>query len=159
MKGKISNICVRTQAGKNEVGQNKINQDNYVMIERIFELDNYNIFGILDGHGKYNHNIGINGHIVSTNISKFFTNYFKNQDIYKLTTLDEESIYDKLRANNYEIIKKSFKDAEVNLVVQRIDCNFSGSTAVLVIMIGNKIICANAGDSRAIFVKESSSNI
>jgi serine/threonine protein phosphatase PrpC len=104
------------------------------------------------------HNIGTNGHLVSTSVSKYFTTYFKNQDIYKLTTLNEETIYEKLKQNNYEFIKKAFKDSEVNLVIKKIDCNFSGSTGVVVFIIGDRIICANVGDSRAIIIKETSSN-
>ncbi len=50
-KGKITNVCFRSQAGKNEMGQIKTNQDNYVVLERIFDMDSFNIFGVLDGHG------------------------------------------------------------------------------------------------------------
>ena len=34
-----------------------------------------------------------------------------------------------------------------------IDCTFSGSTCVLVLMVGNTLITANIGDSRAIVGK------
>ena len=36
----------------------------------------------------------------------------------------------------------------------KFDSQFSGSTTVIVFVIGNKILCANAGDSRAIMISE-----
>ena len=35
-----------------------------------------------------------------------------------------------------------------------IDANFSGTTCVMVMQVGERLICANVGDSRAIMVKE-----
>ncbi len=67
-------------------------------------------------------------------------------------------VYEKLKENNYEMIKNCFFDAEAGLKKTKFDVNFSGSTAVMVILIDDKIICANAGDSRAILVKENLSN-
>ena len=66
--------------------------------------------------------------------------------------IKEEFVYDKLKENNYELIKKSFQDAENELISSNFDVNLSGSTCVLVFMIKDKIICANVGDSRAILV-------
>jgi hypothetical protein len=51
-KGRITNVCFRSQPGKNDQGQVKTNQDNYIVIERLFDIDCYNIFGVLDGHGN-----------------------------------------------------------------------------------------------------------
>ena len=64
--------------------------------------------------------------------------------------IKEEFVYDKLKENNYELIKKSFQDAENELISSNFDVNLSGSTCVLVFMIKDKIICANVGDSRAV---------
>jgi serine/threonine protein phosphatase PrpC len=35
-----------------------------------------------------------------------------------------------------------------------IDLYFSGSTCVTVLIVGNKIFCANVGDSRAVLARE-----
>jgi hypothetical protein len=59
-----------------------------------------------------------------------------------------------IKENNYEIIKNSFALAESELSNLKLDFNFSGSTSVLVFILADKIICANAGDSRAIIVKD-----
>lgn len=44
--------------------------------------------------------------------------------------------------------------AEDECSLGKFDIQFSGSTCVLVFCIANKIICANAGDSRAILVTD-----
>lgn len=47
-----------SQAGKDEQGKTKTNQDNYVMLDSMFNNPKISIFGVLDGHGT-------NGHLVS----------------------------------------------------------------------------------------------
>jgi serine/threonine protein phosphatase PrpC len=79
-----------------------------------------------------------------------------NEDNYKLNKCDEASIYSKLRENDYEMIKNSFKAAENELTEKKIDTNLSGSTSVIVFIIADNIICANAGDSRAIMARKMS---
>ena len=45
-----------------------------------------------------------------------------------------------------------FRHAEKDLSKNEIDATFSGTTCVLVLLLNNKLICANIGDSRAILV-------
>ena len=55
---------------------------------------------------------------------------------------------------NTAILKRAFRHAERDVSKNSdIDANFSGTTCVMVFQIGEKIICANVGDSRAIIVK------
>lgn len=65
-----------------------------------------------------------------------------------------ETIYAKLRENNYEIIRNSFQLAQEKISTGKFDVKLSGSTCVVVFILGNKIICANVGDSRAIMISE-----
>ena len=113
--------------------------------------------------------------MVSSTLSAFFNNFFrsvenyttkiprfnKNSLIDKKTTnhgygfsqlLDTkaETILAKLKENNFEVIKNAFFLAEDECSIGKFDLQFSGSTCVLVFCLLNKIICANAGDSRAI---------
>jgi hypothetical protein len=48
----ITGLYYKSQAGTNDSGVTKTNQDSHVVIENIFGLENYNIFGVLDGHGN-----------------------------------------------------------------------------------------------------------
>jgi serine/threonine protein phosphatase PrpC len=45
-------MAYKSKAGTNDYGFTKTNQDNYIISENIFSMDNYNIFAVLDGHGK-----------------------------------------------------------------------------------------------------------
>jgi serine/threonine protein phosphatase PrpC len=154
----ISNLAYRTQAGMNGEGITKINQDSHVVSENIFGLENFNIYGVLDGHGNKILTVGSNGHLVSAFINTHFCEFFGKKESYrKQNILDlktEKIIYDKLKENNFEIVRQSFTSAETLLAKAKYDVNFSGTTSVLVITMGNRIICANAGDSRAILVRE-----
>jgi serine/threonine protein phosphatase PrpC len=56
---------------------------------------------------------------------------------------------------DFDLIKRAFIHAEIGLSkTPNIDANLSGATCVMVIQIGEKILCANVGNSRAILVKE-----
>jgi serine/threonine protein phosphatase PrpC len=133
-----------SKAGKDDSGNIKINQDSYVIITRINNLKDFNIFGVLDGHGP-------EGHLVSQFISKYLEVEFHNiSGIKKLN--DTEKIYSKLSSNDFEIIKKIIINADIALKDQDIDSRTSGTTCVLVIHVGEHIICANTGDSRAVLV-------
>ena len=136
----------KSQAGKAEGNIPKTNQDNYLINYEINGIKNFNMFGVLDGHGY-------NGHLASA----FVSNYIKNAiadhpEIKKLT--DAIDIYHKLKEENYKIIKDTYIQAEKELTHAEFDCNFSGTTCVIVFQCGYRIICANTGDSRAILVSK-----
>ena len=134
----------KSQAGKSEGNITKTNQDSYLVFYEINGVKNFHMFGVLDGHGY-------NGHLASA----FVTNYIKNTiaehpEIRKLTDVLE--IYHKLKEDNYNIIKQTYIKAEKELTHAEFDCNFSGTTCVIVFQIGHRLICANTGDSRAVLV-------
>jgi len=67
---------------------------------------------------------------------------------------NEDAVYYRLKKNEYDILKRAFRHAERDLGKNEdIDANFSGTTCVMVFQIGERLICANVGDSRAIIVK------
>ena len=141
----IKNLAYQSQAGKGEDGFTKINQDSYLVIPNEYKLNDFNIFSVMDGHG-------LNGHLVSQFCTKYFTSYFaKHKKLNQLT--DEESVYNALKKNNYEVIKKAFHKAEKEISKSDIDANFSGTTCVMTFQLGKKLITANVGDSRGIIIK------
>ena len=140
----LKNFAFLSRPGNNEMGLSKTNQDSFVVKTNINNIKDFNIFGVLDGHGPM-------GHFVSKFASLFITNYIiNNHEIKDLT--NQESIYLALKKNNFQIIKQAFILTDNQLKSQKFDSKESGSTCVLVIQIGNHIICANVGDSRAIAV-------
>ena len=134
---------VLSVAGKN-FGVKKINQDTPIASVNINGIKGFNIFGVLDGHGT-------NGHHVSKYLSNFLVEkIIKNKAISESKSL--EKIYEVIKKSNYSLLINIFLKADEALYKQNFDVTFSGTTCVLVIQIGRKIICANVGDSRAIMV-------
>lgn len=133
-----------TQAGKDFGGKKKTNQD-FALVERNLNgILNYNIFGVLDGHGP-------DGHFASQFVSRYLISKFKNH--YKLKYLEEPiDIYHKLKENSYKIINDIFLDTNDQIAKENFDASFSGTTCVIVIQLEEHLICANVGDSRAILV-------
>ena len=142
--GYLRNYGILTLPGKDTSGLQKTNQDSYTFFSNINGLKNFNIFGVLDGHG-------IEGHFVSKFASKYIPYQIMNNPEIK-NLKDTEMIYNKLKYNNYQIIIKSYLDCDIALHKVNFDSKESGSTCNLIINIGNHIICANTGDSRSILV-------
>ena len=134
-------LCI---AGKDEYGNKKTNQDTYILEKNVNGILNFNIFGVLDGHGD-------NGHFASQFLSRYVIYRIKNHPLIK--KLDEpKKIYNLLVSNGYEIIANIYLDADAQIRKEKFDVSRSGSTIVLVIQLEEHIICANTGDSRAIAV-------
>lgn len=110
----------------------------------------------MDGHGS-------EGHLVSDFVKNQIKEYFNNKKIYAINNKNKEfsfnkfgmsfEIYDKLKHNNYELIKNFYEYTNKKLTDTEFDINFSGTTCIMVFKIGKKIICSNVGDSRAILVE------
>jgi serine/threonine protein phosphatase PrpC len=144
----------RTKAGRTYLGKTKINQDSYLVRTKIFNLENFNIYGVFDGHG-------MNGHHVSNMVRNFLANYFtKLENFIKLKkVISPDDIYQKLKEDNYKMIKDAIITAEIELKKSHFDVNFSGTTCILVLIIDDKIICANCGDSRAIMTTDKKTQV
>jgi len=143
----IKKISYISQAGKGEDGFTKVNQDSFLVLQNEYNLKDFNIFSVLDGHG-------VNGHLVSRFVTKYFTSFFKNNKKMNASNSNEDAVYYRLKKNEYDILKRAFRHAERDLGKNEdIDANFSGTTCVMVFQIGERLICANVGDSRAIIVK------
>ena len=148
--GYMKNYGMVTNPGKDSSGITKINQDAFVCRTNINNVKDFNIFGVLDGHGP-------DGHYVSEYASDFIpSKIVEHPDIINLT--DTEKIYRKIKENNCKIIQLAFREADKQLKSFEFDTLESGCTCCLVIHIGKHIICANTGDSRAIVVYDISNN-
>ena len=135
-----------TLPGKDISGLQKTNQDSFVFKTNINKIKDFNIFGVLDGHGP-------DGHYVSKFTSEFIPSLLSNHPQIKSLT-ETEQIYKKLKENNCKIITQTFIEADNQLKKASFDALESGCTCVLIIHIGSHIICANTGDSRAIVVHD-----
>ena len=146
-EGRVKNVGSQSQAGKGEDGFTKVNQDSFLVLQNEYNLKDFNIFSVMDGHG-------VNGHLVSRFTTKYFTSFFKNNKKMNSSNEDENAVFYRLKKNEYDILKRAFRHAERDIGKNSdIDANFSGTTCVMVFQIGEKLITANVGDSRAIIVK------
>ena len=137
-----------TVPGRKENGNKKINQDSYIIERNINGILNFNIFGVLDGHGE-------DGHYASQFVKRYMINHIKNNPLIKKCE-DPKEIYAKLTQNGYSIIANLFTDVDIQIQKEKFDYKNSGTTCVLVIQLEDKIICANTGDSRAIMIFDKS---
>ena len=141
--GRVKSVSSQSQAGKGEDGFTKVNQDSFLVLQNEYNLKDFNVFSVMDGHG-------VNGHLVS----RFTTNFFKKNKKMNASNSSEDQLFYRLKKNDYDVLKRVFRHAERDLEKGGdIDANFSGTTCVMVFQVGDRIICANVGDSRAIIVK------
>ena len=148
----LINIRGYTFPGKTSNGQLKLNQDSFIIHRDINYIKNFNIFGVFDGHG-------FDGHIISNYIKENIIDKFaENPRINLLKNLDE--IYELIIKDNYKLIRDIFNEIDNDILNngKEFDVNLSGSTCTIIIQIGDNIICANVGDSKAILVYEDSTN-
>ena len=144
----LINIRELSIPGRTKDGQFKINQDSFLIQRDINYVKNFNIFAIFDGHG-------FNGHIISGYLKEnLIKKIGQHPQIKELKNL--ENIYSQFIKNNYKIIRQIFFELDKELLSNEklIDINLSGATCILIIQIGDNIISANIGDSKAILVYE-----
>ena len=140
--GLLKNYGGVTRPGTDANGNEKTDQDTLVNLTNINKVKDFNIFGVLDGHGP-------DGHHVSTFASDYIpTQIINHPEIKELS--DPELIYQKLKEDNCQIITEAFLSCDEQLKKAEFDAYNSGSTCVLIIHVGQHILCANVGDSRAL---------
>ena len=146
-KGRVKNVASLSQAGKGEDGFTKVNQDSFLVLQNEYNLKDFNVFSVMDGHG-------VNGHLVSRFVTKYFTTFFKKNKKMNSSNANEDQLFYRLKKNECDILKRAYRHAERDIEKNSdIDANFSGTTCVMVFQVGNRLLCGNVGDSRAILVK------
>ena len=135
----------------------KINQDSYFIKENIFK-ENFNIYGVFDGHGD-------NGHLISKYISEYMNEYFTNKLNYFLSEEDKENLFIEnitniFLKNHIQILKNTSSSID-NLLETSInyDISQSGSTSVMLFLLNKTLICSNIGDSQCFLFNCSSEDL
>ena len=144
----LINIREFSSPGKTINDQITLNQDSYIIKRDINYIKNFNIFAIFDGHGFYGHFIS---EYLKNNLIKKFEEHPKIKFLKNL-----RYIYSRIISDNYRIIREIFQELDNEILNNKElnNINLSGSTCTLLIQIGDDIICANIGDSKAILVYE-----
>jgi serine/threonine protein phosphatase PrpC len=124
----------------------KINQDSYLVNERIFG-QNFNIYGVFDGHGN-------NGHLISKHISNFVKDYFSNKFNYYSNENEKQNLFIEYIVNSFtqnytKIIKNCSKELDKDICTKiNYDISQSGSTSTILFLINDLLVCSNVGDSQ-----------
>jgi serine/threonine protein phosphatase PrpC len=127
----VKKFSHKTAVGYMPSNPGKVNQDAFIELPHLnYHLDSY-FFSVCDGHGTY-------GHEVSG---------FIKQRLSKLMSSDDFKI------NPQKSLSQSIQRCNFELKKSGIEVSFSGSTCVTVLIIGNKLWCANVGDSRAMLAR------
>ena len=147
----FKNYKYNSLAGIDIFGKNKINQDTALLEININNIEGFNAFGVLDGHGEEGHNIS---NFAKNYIINEIKNYFQKLKINSLS-----DIYNEFKKKDYCLIKNIYEKTDKELSKQVFNSNFSGTTCVIVFQIGYNLITANVGDSRAILINSDNSQL
>ncbi|GFR39840.1 hypothetical protein Agub_g335 [Astrephomene gubernaculifera] len=126
------NVACMSRAGR-EPGFKKTNQDNCFAFEKYITEDQ-SLFGAMDGHGPH-------GHLVSGYVKQHLPIILVNH-----LTLEKDV---------KKALTQGFCEVDRSLANSRIDCEFSGSTAVVSYLKGKTLTTAWVGDSRGVLGRES----
>lgn len=132
----VTKFAFATRVGYIPNNPYKVNQDAYILSPNIWKLPAFHYFGVCDGHGQ-------NGKEVSGYVKQRLPVLLENN--VKATGDDKKSLTDAFVTVNTELDFVPF------------DWQFSGTTCWTILFKGNRLISANAGDSRAIVVRNSPS--
>lgn len=134
----FKNYAVKTKAGCSQRNVSKTNQDSFIYLPNFDPVKQTSLFGILDGHGIFGHHVS---QFVKAHLPKLFSLMIKHVN----DPTDED----------YSLaLASSFTQTLEALQKSSIDCFVSGTTAVVCLITRDKIYCANAGDSRAVMLRE-----
>lgn len=128
-KLKVQVACM-SRAGR-EPGFKKTNQDNCFAFEKYMTNDQ-SLFGTMDGHGPQ-------GHLVSGYVKQHLP-------IVLVNLLSSE-------ADPCKALSLGFNKVHKSLGKSRIDCEFSGSTAVVAYLKGTTLTTSWVGDSRGVIAR------
>lgn len=120
---------VLSQRGYYPDSPDKENQDTYCIKTELQGNPNVHFFGVFDGHGVF-----------GTQCSNFV-----KERVVEMLSEDPTLVDDPEKA-----YKSAFLRVNEELHDSEIDDSLSGTTAITVLVVGNKIYVANVGDSRAV---------
>ena len=129
----FASTCTKGYSGIAEY--KRFNQDCLLHVPAFDHVDNLSLFGVLDGHG-------VEGHRVADYVKRSLHRYL-------------EACQHQLVSSTREIVSHVFHHVAHTLESSGINCELSGTTAVLCLLVDGKTIwTANVGDSRAILAKK-----
>jgi serine/threonine protein phosphatase PrpC len=138
----VTKFAFATKTGYSPKNPNKVNQDSFLVLPHLGEYRRTHFFAVADGHG-------VNGKPVSEYVKTVLAKeveqsikYTFDQAKINQRVVDSTEVKEQLDKSFQKVTDGLYKNSGINL-------RFSGSTCVSVLIVGNKVFCANVGDSRA----------
>ena len=126
---------------------------NYIFLQHLFDINNYYIYGILEGQG-------FQGTLLARRVKDELVERFSSPKMYQskgiYPTLDE--VYKSLIENDYEGIKNMFNKILLSLQENEFDYTLSGVLINIIIIIKNKLISINIGNIESYLISKRNSN-
>ena len=143
----VTKFAFATKTGYSPKNPNKTNQDSFLVLPHLGEYRRTHFFAVADGHG-------INGKLVSEYVKTILAKeveqsikYTFDQAKINQRVVDSTEVKEQLDKSFGKVTDGLYKNSGINL-------RFSGSTCVSVLIVGNKVFCANVGDSRATLARK-----
>lgn len=143
----VTKFAFATKTGFSPSNPYKVNQDSFLALPHVAEYRRTHFFLVADGHGA-------NGKEVSEYIKQGLSKSVE-MEIKKVFDLakQQQRVVDSTEVK--AMLNGAFMSTQKSLLGDSgIDVMFSGSTCVSTLIVGNKIFCANTGDSRAVLARE-----
>lgn len=137
-KNVLKSFAFRTKTGKNPLKPTKSNQDSYICLLNYLGSQNQHLFGIFDGHGFFG------GQASEMAKKRLPANIEHFSGPLKLLVKDQPT--------RKSILISAFDKTHNEMLHSNMDSTYSGCTACLIVLLGDTLVCANVGDSRAILI-------
>merc|ERR1719242_2717399 len=127
-----------TQSGTSK-GKSKTNQDSFICLDSFGPSSLFQLYGVCDGHGPNGHNVSQYAvkhlpQIIADLLTQSMTSDLSIPSILKLSFERIESELNQLQTDN----------------LLDFDINYSGTTATIGLIAGDRLFVANLGDSRTV---------
>ena len=136
-------LAFRTRTGSIQGKQKPHNQDEFFVIQGYGQSTNQTLIGVMDGHGIY-------GQEVSAFVKRQLPIFIESNMPSQMNTNPSLDIPPIILYKLSQSLALSYQYTQRSLISSGIDINFSGSTAITILLREKALVCSNIGDSRAI---------
>ncbi|CAG9313185.1 unnamed protein product [Blepharisma stoltei] len=133
LKNYVISCTYKSRTGERDGSTKSQNQDSYIIRPFLRGAKGQYLFSVCDGHGK-------NGHLVSGFIKEKFPMLIESNLPFSFPDQNQISL----------CLQKSIIEVAKYLEESKIPIESSGSTLNSILISGEKLVCANLGDSRAV---------
>ena len=142
----IHKLASKTLTGTSHNKPKPHNQDSFLIHENFGGIPSQTILSVLDGHGMF-------GHQISNYVTRLLPQLLEKN--FPLEGNSHTVNSPNLPVSVLSELKSSFSNTFLSIqstlsAHKQVDATFSGTTVNLVYIHGKNLICANAGDSRAV---------